>query len=80
MTCLIVFSSLTHAQRAAQILRKNGISTVLSKPPNALGRGSCAYGLALDPRFLPAARQLLGKTGLRVVGIYHKTAENSWKA
>ena len=71
VSCLIVFSSLTHAQRAAQIFRRNGITVELKKPPALPERGSCAYGLVIDPRILPAVRELLQKTALVVVGIYN---------
>ena len=77
MSCLIVFSSLTHAQRAAQIFRRNGISAELKKTSTILGRGSCAYGLVIDPQTLPAVKELLHKTALFVAGIYNIAADGS---
>jgi len=79
VSCLIIFSSLTHAQRAAQIFRRNGIPTELRKPPTVLGRGSCAYGLVIDPRALPAAKALLRKTALSVTDIYHIAPDGSYQ-
>ena len=70
MSCLIVFCSLTQAQNAAAILRRNGISTVMVKPPTSLGRGSCAHGLLLPDRCLQEALQLLQKTSRKPLGIY----------
>lgn len=77
VSCLIVFSSLTHAQRAAQIFRQNGISAELKKPSNVFGRGSCVYGLVMDSRALPAAKELLRKTALSVVGIHFIAPDGS---
>ncbi len=79
MSCLIVFHSLTHAQNAAAVLRRNGISAVMVKPPTSLGRGSCAHGLLLEKVSLSAATELLRKTSKRPLGIYEKTRENIWK-
>ena len=79
MSCLIVFHSLTHAQNAASILRQNGVSTVMVKPPTSLGRGSCAHGLLLDKSYLPQAAALLRKTNRKPLGIFEKTNENIWK-
>ena len=79
MSCLIVFHSLTHAQNAAGILRRNGISAVMVKPPTSLGRGSCAHGLLLENAYLPRAMELLKKTSKKPLGIYEKTRDNIWK-
>ena len=78
MSCLIVFHSLTHAQIAADLLRRNGISAVLVKPPTTLGRGSCAYGLLLKDSVLPAALELLGKTNRKPLGIF-QAAHGGWQ-
>ena len=78
MSCLIVFRSMTQAQNAAAILRKNGISATLVKPPVSLGRGSCAFGLAISGTYLPGVLQLLRKTSLKPLGIFENTA-NRWR-
>ena len=63
---------MTHAQSAAAILLRNGISSALVKPPVALGRGSCAYGLVLSSNYLPVALQYIGKTSCKVLGVYEQ--------
>lgn len=78
MSCLIVFRSLTHAQRAAALLRKAGISAALVKPPTTLGRGSCAHGLVISDHSLPQALQLLHKTSMTALGIY-ESRNGSWR-
>ena len=78
MSCLIVFRSMTQAQNAAAILRKNGISAVPVKPPVSLGRGSCAFGLVIPRNYLPGVLQLLAKTSLKPLGIFENTA-NRWR-
>ncbi len=78
MSCLIVFRSVTQAQSAAAILRKNSISSVQVKPPVELGRGSCAFGLVLPGKYLPQALALLQKTSLRPLGLFENTGER-WR-
>ena len=78
MNCLIVFRSVTQAQSAAAILRKNGVSTVLVKPPVSLGRGSCAFGLLVSGNYLPGALQMLAKTSLRPLGLFENTT-SGWR-
>ena len=72
MSCLIVFHSMTHAQSAAAILGRSGISAVPVKPPVSLGRGSCAFGVVLQEEYLPAALQLMGKTSCKMLGVYEQ--------
>jgi hypothetical protein len=79
VSCLIVFCSLTQAQNAAAILRRNGISTVMVKPPTSLGRGSCAHGLLLESSCLQMAAELLKKISKKPIGIYEKSNDNIWK-
>ena len=79
MSCLIVFCSLTHAQNIAAILRRNGISVVMVKPPVSLGRGSCAHGLLMEYAHLPQTAELLRKTSMKPLGVYVKNADNIWK-
>lgn len=74
----MVFRSVTQAQSAGAILRKNGIASVLTKPPAGMGRGSCAFGLALPRQYLTGALALLGKTGLRPLGLFENTGA-AWR-
>ena len=69
---------MTQAQNAAAILRKNGISAPLAKPPVSLGRGSCAFGLMISGTYLPGVLQLLRKTSLNPLGIFENTA-TGWR-
>ena len=77
MSCLIVFHSMTHAQNAAAILRRSGISGTLVKPPVSLGRGSCAFGLVIGNQYLPVALRLLQKTSITPLGIF-ESAPSGW--
>lgn len=78
MSCLIVFHSLTHAQAANAVLQRGGLSAVLVKPPVSLGRGSCAYGLAISDRSLPAALELLQKISRKPLGVYTRQ-KGAWR-
>ena len=44
---LITFRSLTHAQRAARVLERAGITTAVIKAPQGLSSNGCAYALTL---------------------------------
>ena len=79
MSCLIVFCSLTHAQNIASILRRNGISAVMTKPPLSLGRGSCAHGLLVGEDRLYPALDVIGKTSKKPLGIFVRGKDNIWK-
>ena len=78
VSCLIVFRSMTHAQNAAAILRRNGISAALVKPPVSLGRGSCAFGLVIRDEYLSASLHLMQKTSGRFVGVYEQCS-GGWR-
>ena len=55
---LILFRSLTHAQRAARALERAGITAVIIKPPQGLGGSGCRQG-GLIRKGLREARNLL---------------------
>ena len=60
---LIMCRSLTHAQRTARFLERQGISAAATKAPQELSKRGCAYAVSLHKRF-EAAVQLLRKHDL----------------
>ena len=47
MRVLITCRSLTHAQRAAQLLNRSGISAAVVKAPQELSAKGCGYAVSL---------------------------------
>ena len=63
--CLILFRSLTHAQRAAHILERSGMTATVRKAPQGLTDRGCSYCVRLRADRLSGALTLLG-SGLHV--------------
>ena len=62
--CLILFRSLTYAQRAARALERSGITATVRKAPAGLTDRGCTYGVRLRERHLGDALSLLRRGGL----------------
>ena len=63
---LILFQSMTRAQRAARLLERRGITAYVVKAPMKLTDRGCTYALSLSSRRLPEAVELLRGSGLRL--------------
>lgn len=59
MSAIILFRSLTHAQRGIRILSAGGIPATLVRAPAGLSDRGCAYGALVAPRRLTQALQTL---------------------
>lgn len=70
---------MTDAQRANAVFSRSGISAAAVKPPIGLSRGSCAHGLRLSEKYLPAAMQLLQKTDVSVVNVYRQMPDGGYR-
>lgn len=70
MGCLIVFRSVTEAQRAQRVLLRAGVTSVMTKPPLHLSGGSCAYALRVSYEQTPPALASLRRAGIRLQGVY----------
>lgn len=70
LSSVIVFRSLTEAQRALSALKRGGISAILGKPSAFLGKGSCAHGLKVSHRELERALRLLDARGMGNLSAY----------
>lgn len=65
---LISFPSVTFAMKARDILKKNGVLSVLERTPMNLKYTSCGYSLSV-PKDIDKAVQLLKKYNIRYLGI-----------
>ena len=72
MNCLIVFRSMTLAQSAVQILKRNAITSTLIRPPAALGKGSCSYGVQVRELDLGRARKAISSLNLNILGVHQQ--------
>ena len=75
MYCLIVFRTMTQAQRVASILNSKSISVSLTKPPLEAGKGSCSTALKLPAHQLDFAAKLISKLSFAPIG-YYQIVEN----
>ena len=74
----ITFRSLTHAQRAARLLERSGLTVTLVKAPQALSDSGCAYALTLRRR-PEEALALLRKNNMRLGRAFRRDAEGSFE-
>ena len=68
--CLILFRSLTHAQRAAQILERNGMTATVRKAPQGLPARGCSYCVRLRAGRMCGALPLLAQRGLELGKVF----------
>lgn len=66
----ITFRSITPAQQAQRLLRREGVDTLLQRTPRALEQAGCGYCLRLHPEQTALAVQLLRQTGVPFRKIY----------
>lgn len=62
--CLILFQSLTHAQRAEKALERAGIITSIIRPPRELNENSCGYAVKISDDQFDRARAALRENEL----------------
>ena len=78
--CLILFRSLTYAQRAAHLLERGGVTATVRKAPLNLTDRGWTYGVRLREKRLERALALLKQRGvdhgkvflMRADGDYHE--------
>ena len=67
---LMIFRSVTYAQRAGRVLEKQGITTYMLRSQAILGGGSCSYALKVAPRQLEHSLEILRQCQILVNGVY----------
>lgn len=68
---LILFRSLSRAQKASRLLERGGLTAVVVKAPQSLTRGGCGYGVSLR-RGLQDALAKLERAGIERGRIYQR--------
>ena len=62
--CLLLYNSLTSAQRALRVLQSNRIQAVLSKPPRDMAASSCSHSVNIYASDMGAAMMILRNKNL----------------
>lgn len=74
--CMITFRSVTPAQRAETILRREGIGCTLSRTPRMLAEQGCGYSIRVHYGQLPQAVEILRKKGIAYGKAYRMQDKN----
>lgn len=73
-----VFRSVTHGQRAAELLEHSGVSGRLQRSPRAISPSGCAYALVLRGRDRRRAEAVLRREELPYRGPYLRKDNGSF--
>ena len=68
--CLITFRSVTPAQRAELLLRREGIAAVLQRTPRILAERGCGYSVRIGDSYRLQAAEILRQRGIHFQKIY----------
>ena len=79
MQYLLMYRSLTRAQRSAKLLERAGITGTVAKMPRSAGTKGCAYGVLISPRNRQRAAETLGAEGLMPERVYERAPDGSLK-
>ena len=77
--CLILFRSLTHAQRAAHILERSGMTATVRKAPQGLTDRGCSYCVRLRAGRLSGALTLLEQRGMEHGRVFVSREDGGWQ-
>ena len=77
MSYLLMFRSLTYAQRGARTLERAGVTGTVTRLPRAAGGGGCTYGVIVSPRNLRPALEALRKAGTPPQKIWERDGDGS---
>jgi len=74
---LIMCKSLTYAQRTARALDRGGVSSVVSRAPQKVSTGGCAYCVKISQNKLTDAMRVLKNAGLPIGKVYLLSSDES---
>ena len=77
--CLILFRSLTYAQRASHILERGGITATIRRAPQGLTDRGCTYSIRLRAQHLGRALALLKQRGLEHGKVFQMSEGGVWQ-
>ena len=76
---LILFRSLTYAQRAVHLLRRAGISGRIVRTPQVLAGGGCGYAVRLSESTAAFALEVLQKERFPIVRVYSCDGQGGYR-
>lgn len=68
--CFVTFRSITFAQRGQEVLRRGGVSAVLSRTPRQMEEQGCGYRLGISDDKMTAATAMLQANGVPYSKVY----------
>ena len=77
MRYLLMFRSLTYAQRAARLLERTGITATITRIPRTAAVRGCSYGVLVSPARYDRAMEALSSGGLAPERIYMRNADGT---
>lgn len=77
MRYLLMFRSLTYAQRGARLLERSGITATITRMPRSAAVRGCSYGVLISPAQYGRAMELLSSGSLMPERIYMRNADGS---
>lgn len=78
-TWIITFRSITFAQKAQRLLRREMMETILQRTPAGLSDRGCSYCLGLRERDMTGAMALLRREHLLTGKIFSRNGEGQWE-
>ena len=79
MSALIMFRSLTYAQRGSRILERAGITATITKAPQGTTDQGCSYCIRLTEARLRSALKILDDAGIRHGRILRGGVGGDWQ-
>jgi len=70
---LMIYKSLTHAQKAAKLLERAGVASTIQKAPRGSAGEGCTYAVSVSERNLPPSLSVLrgaGMSPLKILSVY----------
>ncbi len=77
MHYLLMFRSLTYAQRGARLLERSGITGTITRMPRSAATKGCAYGVLVSPTQYERAAAVLASGGSAPERVYIRNADGS---
>lgn len=69
MAAILIFKSITYAQRAERILYKSGIPCSILKAPTGMEWGACAHCVKISDEHTERAKNIMKSNGMPVIGM-----------
>lgn len=77
MHYLLMFRSLTYAQRGARLLERAGLTGTITRMPRSAAVKGCAYGVLVSPAQYGRAADVLASGGLSPERVYIRNADGT---